>query len=62
MDDFACIEPEEMASFLNDLAYEYFKDNPEIRQKLVQCSAFVHGCVFVMNNHASHVSQTTRTD
>lgn len=37
------IEPEEMPKFLNDVAHEHFKDNEEIRSKLVQCSVYIHG-------------------
>lgn len=62
MDELAIIEPEEMASFLNDLADEYFKNNPGIQQKLAQCSVFIHGCLFAMNKHASHNSHVLRTE
>lgn len=37
------IEPDDMPSFLNEVASKYFKDNERIRFKLAQCSAYIHG-------------------
>jgi hypothetical protein len=36
------IEPEEMPSFLNELASKYFKDDPDTMLKLAQCSMYIH--------------------
>jgi len=38
------ILPEEMPEFLNKLAVECFKDNPEIYWKLAQCSFWMQLC------------------
>lgn len=36
------IEPEEMPSFLNEIASKYFKDDQDIMLKLTQCSMYIH--------------------
>ena len=45
-DEMPTIEPEEMPKFLNDVAYEYFKNDPKIAHKLAQCSVYIHGVLF----------------
>lgn len=39
------MSPEEMPSFLNNLADDYFKEDYENMDKLAQCSAYIHGLV-----------------
>lgn len=39
------ISPEEMPSFLNNLADDYFKEDYENMDKLAQISAYIHGLV-----------------
>lgn len=41
--NFNYIKPEEMPEFMIKIATEYFRNNPEIRFKLIQCSAYIHG-------------------
>ena len=52
--DYPEIEPEEMPKFLNEVADEYFKDNEEIREKLAQCSVYIHGVLFAEKMRKSH--------
>lgn len=40
--DIPTIEPEEMPSFLNELASKYFKDDQDTMLKLAQCSIYIH--------------------
>lgn len=43
MEEFPDLEPEKMPKFLNDLAWDYFKNESEIAHKLAQCSVYIHG-------------------
>ena len=46
------LEPEDMPSFLNDLANECFADNFDVRMQLSQCSIFINTvlCALKKNN------------
>jgi hypothetical protein len=37
----AILEPNDMPSFLNEVATLYFRDNQEIMEKLAQCSIYI---------------------
>lgn len=37
------MDPKEMPAFLNEVASTYFKDKPEIADKIVQCSVYFYG-------------------
>ena len=41
------IDPKDMPSFLNEIAYKYFKGNQEIMLKLAMCSMYIHVCNYM---------------
>lgn len=55
-DDF--MTPSEMATFLNEVASEYFKDKQDIMMKLMECSMYIFTIGSVIDKRSTRNSFT----